>query len=659
MEKEITENGIGIRILCRRLVILKKESGIQWLIGSPFFPSLTVVSTLRCLHTLGSDSLSPNFVEESDDIISLLPKGFEVIGALIADDRNDMKIEKIVGNAISSVRKLRKSLYSIDNDRQVLIGAVLDLKNGVGERDVQFFMSRTGKSDSVEKVDTILYEDEPEKFVWDRGCIVRCELPLRLPLYYHLNTKDVEGMYAQAVTNAVCKFRDPQVTYLIEAHNGHSTGGPQPIVLHGTELNQPEELPENAFSTETARESTAKSLTCSYFCSEIKDTAPFTSVEENADKILVNILFNRSRNSLKPAAPIAEYYPATEGAKLLVVNHKLEVLCYAAKELSLMDVVSKLLIPALVDQLHSLKNKISSSLLTEQPKLLPFHFMPSGFLHPITVLYELSYGETEMKQVEVRRSLHLRLGLPFDRPLLRIANAISLSGTKGNSMGNSTQKGSSLLKDVHHGIISSGVSGGFVSLVHGSYEYYHYLQDGFDDSGWGCAYRSLQTIISWFRLQHYTSIHVPSHREIQQALVEIGDKDPSFVGSREWIGAIELSFVLDKLLGVSCKVINVRSGAELPEKCRELALHFENQGTPIMIGGGVLAYTLLGVDYNEASGDCAFLILDPHYTGNDDHKKIVNGGWCGWKKAVDGKGKHFFLHDKFYNLLLPQRPNMV
>lgn len=88
-------------------------------------------------------------------------------------------------------------------------------------------------------------------------------------------------------------------------------------------------------------------------------------------------------------------------------------------------------------------------------------------------------------------------------------------------------------------------------------------------------------------------------------------------------------------------------------------MHFENQSTPVMIGGGVLAYTLLGVDYNEASGDCAFLILDPHYTGSDDLKKIVNGGWCGWKKAVDSKGKNFFLHDKFYNLLLPQRPNMV
>lgn len=76
-------------------------------------------------------------------------------------------------------------------------------------------------------------------------------------------------------------------------------------------------------------------------------------------------------------------------------------------------------------------------------------------------------------------------------------------------------------------------------------------------------------------------------------------------------------------------------------------------------GGGVLAYTLLGVDFNEANSDCAFLILDPHYTGNDNLKKIISGGWCGWKKAVDSKGRHFFLADKFYNLLLPQRPNMV
>lgn len=33
--------------------------------------------------------------------------------------------------------------------------------------------------------------------------------------------------------------------------------------------------------------------------------------------------------------------------------------------------------------------------------------------------------------------------------------------------------------------------------VKGRYAYYHYNQDGVRDEGWGCAYRSLQTIASW------------------------------------------------------------------------------------------------------------------------------------------------------------------
>ncbi|KAK6153246.1 hypothetical protein DH2020_012885 [Rehmannia glutinosa] len=651
---------VEIRILCRKLVILKKEAGVQWLIGSPFLSSESIVSTLRCLHTLPSDPLSPDLPKESDEIRSLLPRGFEVIGALIVHNKSDVQVEKIAGDAISAVRKFRKTRYGNDSQDRILIGAVLDLNNASGDCDLQFFLSRTGNSANLEKVSTVVHEDQPEKELWQKGCIIRCELPLKLPLYYALNNpKDVEDAYARAIEDVERKLRDPQVAYIIEAQNKPSPGGPQPVILHGTDLELPSVLPKNAFLLETAQESLVKTLTCSCFFSETKDISSFTSVEEDGDKILVSIMFNRSRSNSKPAAPIAEYYPALAEAKLLVVSHKLEVLSYATKDLLLTHMVSKLIIPGLVDQIHSLKNKILPDLMTQHPQLRPYHFIPSGFLHPITVIYELSYGETEMKQVEVRRTLHLRLGLPFDRPLLRIANAINLSSIKDNTRDKSNPRGSSLLKDVHHGIPSSGVSGGHVSLIQGSYEYYHYLQDGFDDSGWGCAYRSLQTIISWFRQQHYTSVDVPSHREIQQTLVEIGDKDPSFVGSREWIGAIELSFVLDKLLGVSCKVINVRSGDELPEKCRELAMHFETQGTPIMIGGGVLAYTLLGVDYNDTSGDCAFLILDPHYTGNDDPKKIVNGGWCGWKKAVDSKGKHFFLHNKFYNLLLPQRPNMV
>ena len=38
-----------------------------------------------------------------------------------------------------------------------------------------------------------------------------------------------------------------------------------------------------------------------------------------------------------------------------------------------------------------------------------------------------------------------------------------------------------------------------------------------------------------------------------------------------------------------------------------------------MIGGGVLAFTMIGVSINESNEDeSLFLILDPHYIGNDD-----------------------------------------
>jgi len=60
------------------------------------------------------------------------------------------------------------------------------------------------------------------------------------------------------------------------------------------------------------------------------------------------------------------------------------------------------------------------------------------------------------------------------------------------------------------------VANGEQSLVEGHYEYRHYMQDRVDDNGWGCAYRSLQTLASWFLLYGYTDKPVPSHRDIQQ-----------------------------------------------------------------------------------------------------------------------------------------------
>lgn len=49
------------------------------------------------------------------------------------------------------------------------------------------------------------------------------------------------------------------------------------------------------------------------------------------------------------------------------------------------------------------------------------------------------------------------------------------------------------------------------------------------------------------------------------------------MGSKQWIGAIELGFILDTLLGVACRVMTVPSGADMPGKAREIAHHFDTE----------------------------------------------------------------------------------
>lgn len=65
-----------------------------------------------------------------------------------------------------------------------------------------------------------------------------------------------------------------------------------------------------------------------------------------------------------------------------------------------------------------------------------------------------------------------------------------------------------------------------------------------------------------------------------------------------------------------------------------------------VLGGGVLAHTIIGIDVNEELGTVKFLVLDPHYTGADNVKSIHGKGVC-WKDAS------FWKKDAFYNLCLP------
>ena len=89
-----------------------------------------------------------------------------------------------------------------------------------------------------------------------------------------------------------------------------------------------------------------------------------------------------------------------------------------------------------------------------------------------------------------------------------------------------------------------------------------------------------------------------------------------------------------------------------------------------MIGGGVLAFTCLGMQWNRKSNECKLLILvvfgllpylqDPHFAGSDQLEEILKnkqqmegykGFCCGWRTP-----KEIFSDAHFYRLCLPQRP---
>ncbi|KDO27195.1 hypothetical protein SPRG_07444 [Saprolegnia parasitica CBS 223.65] len=235
-----------------------------------------------------------------------------------------------------------------------------------------------------------------------------------------------------------------------------------------------------------------------------------------------------------------------------------------------------------------------------------------------------------------------------------------------------TQPPSDVLLNVHVGV-SKG-AGGTQFLVSGDYAFYHYMQQGINDKVTFILDRVLKTMhhrlglglcvsvapdpgfvasLQPLHFGHQHRVPVPTHREIQETLVHIGDKPPRFLGSSDWIGSIEVGFVLDERYGITFRSLSCASGADLPSRAHDLALHFESQGTPVMMGGASMAYTLLGVDIHASTGDVAFLILDPHYTGPDDLVTIqTKGVACGWRKTTS------FAPGSFYNFCLPQRPEL-
>ena len=139
---------------------------------------------------------------------------------------------------------------------------------------------------------------------------------------------------------------------------------------------------------------------------------------------------------------------------------------------------------------------------------------------------------------------------------------------------------------------------------------------------------------------------------IDEIALQMEDKPSSFVGSKDWIGSVEVGLVLDQYCSVPCRILHCRSGKDLTNIFHQVLEHFEERSCPIMMGG----------DMDNSSkgifGACAtetekfFLILDPHFVKCSDEEysaeNLVDSGWAKWVRLED------FCDSSFYNLCLPQ-----
>lgn len=345
-------------------------------------------------------------------------------------------------------------------------------------------------------------------------------------------------------------------------------------------------------------------------------------------------------------APVIHY--EKRDVKSVKIPLKIDALGYAPNSMKICDLM-EILKGSVQRQIHEMARSVLSEFKMRGTVSVPqpFHLYPRPFGHFATIIYTKT--GTCAAFAHFRKHLHQSFLLPADRPYFRRQNKFVFAEDKKTV-------GTGPLMNVHVGLEPPKIEGE-VAMVQGAYTYYHYMQDKFNDDGWGCAYRSLQTLISWFRIQGYTETKNPSHAQIQKCLVKLGDKPKDFIDSKQWIGSTEVGYVLEESCQIQSMFLSVSSGEELASKGRELSNHFKKHGTPVMIGGGVLAHTIIGVAWNEETGDIQWLILDPHFTGSDwengrpNIKTMHSKGWIGWK------GPDFWDKTAFYNMCMPQRPD--
>ena len=207
-------------------------------------------------------------------------------------------------------------------------------------------------------------------------------------------------------------------------------------------------------------------------------------------KVLMKMSGDACTSRTLNCAPVV-HYEKKKLFKSVTIPIKIDSLGYTANSTKIVDLM-EVLKGCVQRQIHEMGRSVLSECKMRGTVSIPeaFHLKPDPFGHFVTIVYTKTGTCTNFAQF--RKHLHNIFLLPMDRPYFRRMNRYKFQNDLLTKNGP--------LTNVHKGLEKGrGERGVEVHLVDGTYSYHHYMQDKFDDDGWGCAYRSLQTLISWFR----------------------------------------------------------------------------------------------------------------------------------------------------------------
>jgi hypothetical protein len=127
-----------------------------------------------------------SFVDVTDDLQVLLPRGLKVIGALFVSDTNGRDNALKVGDICS---KLRKYLLPMQNESSFVIGVAAT----INKDDIEYFIYMEGNSSSIEAFKTVIHEEKSAQYLWDAACLLHCQMSLNLPVYLASNKSSVSN----------------------------------------------------------------------------------------------------------------------------------------------------------------------------------------------------------------------------------------------------------------------------------------------------------------------------------------------------------------------------------------------------------------------------------------------------------------------------------